>query len=92
MPTKVDLVNSLLTSYRAKLAVDGKKDLLNLIAQVQEDVKDKVRFGVALSVEQAAAIIDDANACITSYNTKVTLPFIDKDQFIADFNAATNPE
>lgn len=92
MPTKVDLVNSMLTSYRAKLAVDGKKDLLDLIAQVQEDLKDKVRLGVALSAEQAATIIDAANAGIVAHNTKVTLPLIDKDQFITDFNAATDPE
>jgi len=92
MPTKVDVVNNMLTNYRAKLAVDGKKDLLELISQVQEDVKDKVRLGVPLSSEVAGAIIDAANAGIAAHNTKVTLPTIDKAQFIADFEAATDPE
>lgn len=92
MPTKVNVVNDMLTSYRAKLAVDGKKDLLELIAQVQEDVKDKVRLGVELSDVQAAKIIDIANASIAAHNSKVTLPLIDKEQFITDFNAAADPE
>lgn len=90
MATKKEILKGLTNSYRAKLAADNKRDLIDALDAADEDITDKIRLGVALDDATAADLANSANAKIATYNTAVTLPLIDIADLGAQLAAATS--
>lgn len=92
MATKQQILQNVISSYRASLAADRAKDLRDFIAEAADTVENKPKYGVELDTATAVALANQANTKITAYNQAVTLPLIDVAQLQAALDSANPAE
>lgn len=86
MPTKAQILQETITSYRSRLAARRGKDLSEALDAAEQRISEITNLadrGVKIDDATAQALAADANSKIAAYNAAAVLPAID----IADLGA-----